>query len=199
MIIIQCSFFLVPLPCLLEWFHHSKGEIPGYSCLPPPWSQQCCMPFERPGLLCTMVCSVSSDCSVHIQIIPIMPDSSVHHNYSELLISSRPTHWAISNQVVMLLQYIANENSCLWQQVSSEILWYQPLLDPLLSTVHPSVRWYCPMYQVNSFRHFNTQRVFYLLIHILSLLMFIKCHVVMSWALYIMLSTTRGFFPPICS
>ena len=112
MIIVQCSYFLVPLPCLLEWFHHSKGEIPGYSCLPTAWSQQCCMPFGRLGLPCSMVCSVSSDCLVHIQIIPIMPDSSVHYNYSELIISSRPTHWAISNQysfqVAMLFQYLNN-------------------------------------------------------------------------------------------
>ena len=50
----------------------------------------------------------------------------------------------------------ANARNCLWQQVSSEILWYQPPQDPLLSTVHPSVRCYCPMHQVNSFRHFNT-------------------------------------------
>ena len=67
---------------LFTWMVHcSKGEIPGYSYLPPPWSQQCCMPFWTLGLPCSIVCSVSSDCSVHIQIVPIMPDSSVHLNY----------------------------------------------------------------------------------------------------------------------
>lgn len=45
MIIVQCSYFLVPSPCLLEWLDCLKGEIPGYSCLLPPWSQQCCMLF----------------------------------------------------------------------------------------------------------------------------------------------------------
>jgi len=77
-IIVQCSYFLVPSPCLLEWLDCLKGEIPGYSCMLSPWSQQCCMLFWTLGLLSSLV-QYCSDCFVHIQIDPITPDSSVDH------------------------------------------------------------------------------------------------------------------------
>ena len=43
-----------------------------------------------------------------------------------------------------------------WHQVSSEILWYQPHQDPLLSTVHHCVTCYYSMHQANILMHFNT-------------------------------------------
>ena len=70
------------------------------------------MPFWTLGLPCSIVCSVSF--RLFAPHVPIMPDSSVQQNYSELQISSRPTQslpdtsdfwfqekklklWAISN------------------------------------------------------------------------------------------------------
>ena len=124
---------------------------------PPPWSQQCCMPFWTQGLTRSIICSVSSNCLVHIQIVPIMPDLSVHHNYSELPISSRPTcnHYLTlqisdfrsetrknfkSFRVVILLQYLNNVSKIDLRKIAC-LLFATPCLAVALPSLAVSTKW----------------------------------------------------------